>query len=111
MNLLDLNTHEAFKMLTIIEDENRPVSGLECCDLLSWVMANGKENEAWITVQIHSNIVAVATLLDFSCVIIPESIEVDEEVVEKAKEEGLTIFSTALDAYGIFKVFYEHDKA
>lgn len=111
MKLLDLNAHEAFEMLTVIEDENRLVSGMECCDLLSWVMANGKEDEAWITVQIHSNIVAVATLLDFSCIIIPENIKVDPEVIDKAKEEGLTLFTTSLDAYGIFKVFYEHTEA
>lgn len=111
MKLTDLKGHEAFKMLTVIEDENRQISGMECCDLLSWVMANGKEDEAWITVQIHANIVAVATLLDFSCIIIPERIKVDDEVIQKAKEEGLTIFSTALDAYGIFKVFHDQTEA
>jgi len=111
MKLLDLNAQEGFNLLTVIEDENRLISGMECCDLLSWVMANGKENEAWITVQIHSNIVAVATLLDFSCIIIPEDIKVDAEVIEKAREEGLAIFSTSLDAYGIFKVFYQETEA
>jgi predicted transcriptional regulator len=71
-------------------------------------MANGKEGEAWITVQIHSNIVAVATLLDFSCIIVPEDIQVDAEVLDKAKEEDIPVFSTSLDAYGIFKVMHEN---
>ena len=110
MKLVDLKEHESFELLTVIEDNNRLIKGMECCDLLSWVMANGQEGEAWITVQIHANIVAVATLLDFACIIIPENIEVDEEVIEKATEEGLAIFSTKLDAYGIFKAFYEHEK-
>jgi len=111
MKLADLNNRDDFKLLTVVEDDNRDLSGMSCCDLLSWVMANGKENEAWITVQIHSNIVAVATLLDFSCIIIPEDIQVDPEVVEKATEEGLAIFSTSLNAYGIFKVFYQLTEA
>lgn len=108
MKVLDLKNHEAFELISEVDNLNGSVSGIECCDLLSWVMANGKEDEAWITVQIHSNIVAVATLLDFSCIIVPEGIKVDAEVLEKAKDEEIAVFSTQLDAYGIFKVFYEN---
>lgn len=107
MKVIDLINHEAFDLISRVEDTERHVVGVECCDLLSWVMANGKEGEAWITVQIHSNIIAVATLLDFSCIIVPEGIQVDEEVIEKASDEDVPVFSTKLDAYGIFKVFYE----
>ena len=32
------------------------------CDLLSWVMAHGEEGMAWVTVQTHMNVVAVAVL-------------------------------------------------
>lgn len=107
MRIIDLVNHEDFKLISKISQRDREISGVECCDLLSWVMANGQEGEAWITVQIHSNIVAVATLLDFSCIIVPENIEVDAEVIEKATDEDIPVFSTKLDAYGIFKVFYE----
>lgn len=108
MKVLDLQQHEAFKLISKVENLDREVAGVECCDLLSWVMANGQEGEAWITVQIHSNIIAVATLLDFSCIIVPENIEVDTDVLDKAAEEDVPVFSTSLDAYGIFKVM--HDK-
>jgi len=108
MKVKDLYNHEAFQLISQVENMDREIAGVECCDLLSWVMANGKEDEAWITVQIHSNIVAVATLLDFSCIIVPEDIKVDDDVIEKAKGEDIAVFSTSLDAYGIFKVFYEN---
>lgn len=107
MNIRDL-VDQGFKLISETSDLDREISGVECCDLLSWVMANGKEGEAWITVQIHSNIVAVATLLDFSCIIVPEDIQVDAEVLDKAKDEDIAVFSTHLDAYGIFKVMYEN---
>lgn len=107
MIIKDLLNH-GFKLISETETLDREIEGIECCDLLSWVMANGKEGEAWITVQIHSNIVAVATLLDFSCIIVPENIQVDDEVLEKAKDEDIAVFSTSLDAYGIFKVMYEN---
>lgn len=100
--------NENFTLISNNADTEKKISGVECCDLLSWVMANGQEGEAWITVQIHSNIIAVATLLDFSCIIVPENIKVDDEVLEKASDEEIAVISTALDAYGIFKVLYEN---
>ncbi len=108
MKIKQLVGHKDFKLISKTDDLERGISGIECCDLLSWVMANGKEDEAWVTVQIHSNIVAVATLLDFSCIIVPENIEVGADVLEKASEEGVAMFSTSLDAYGIFKVMHEN---
>lgn len=108
MKVKALLEHPDFKLVSKANDMDREIAGVECCDLLSWVMANGKENDAWITVQIHSNIIAVSTLLDFSCIIVPENIEVGEDVLEKASEENVPVFSTTLDAYSIFKVFYEN---
>ncbi len=94
MKVKDLIAHEDFKMISKEADIEKNIAGVECCDLLSWVMANGEEGEAWITVQIHSNIVAVATLLDFSCIIVPEDIEVDAEVLTKADAEEIAVIST-----------------
>ncbi len=85
----------------------REVQGVYCCDLLSWVMAHSKMGDAWITVQTHINIVAVASLMDLSCIIIPESIEVDNDTIIKANEEGIPIIATDLRVYDIFKKFYE----
>lgn len=88
--------------------KERSIEGVQCCDLLSWVMANGKANQIWITVQTHVNIVAVATLLDFSCVVIPEGIPVDEAVCKKASEEGLILLGTDKNSYEIFSWLYEN---
>lgn len=95
-----------FKKLSSL-DLDRDIESVYSCDLLSWVMAKGKNDTAWITVQTHNNILAVAALLDFACVIIPEGISVGEEVLEKANEEEIIILSTELDAYHIFKILYE----
>lgn len=58
------------------------------CDLLSWVMAHGKQGMAWITVQTHMNVIAVASLMEMAAVIIPEGIQMEEPSLEKAREEG-----------------------
>jgi len=71
------------------------------CDLLSWVMAHGAEGMAWVTVQIHMNVIAVAVLAEMACVILPESIEMPEESLKKAREEGLTVLQSPLTAFAI----------
>jgi len=89
------------KQLTKTADENRAVSDAYVCDLLSWVMAKGEQDMAWITVQTHLNVVAIAALKEFSCIIVPEDIEVPAASIAKAEEEGITIFSSAMTAYQI----------
>ena len=77
------------------------------CDLLSWVMAHGKQGMAWITVQTHLNVLAVACLHDFSCVVIPENIQVPEETVKKAQEEGIPLYSSPKTAYALGGILHE----
>lgn len=95
------------KALTKIEDEAREINGGCVCDLLSWVMARGEEGMAWVTVQTHLNVVAVACLHDFSCVIIPESIEVPKPTLDKAEEEGIVFFSSPQTSYEVCCTMFE----
>ncbi|WZL74679.1 DRTGG domain-containing protein [Clostridiaceae bacterium 35-E11] len=96
-----------FRLMTKESEISKEIKGLYCCDLLSWVMAHAKQGDAWITVQTHMNIVAVASLLELSCIIIPENIEVEEDTIEKANEENIPILTTELSSYQIFCKMYE----
>ena len=69
------------------------------CDLLSWVMAHGKAGMAWITVQTHMNVIAVASLMEMAAVIIPEDIEMEAATLAKAREEGITVLQSSRTAY------------
>ncbi len=69
------------------------------CDLLSWVMAHGRAGMAWITVQTHMNVIAVASLMEMAAVIIPEDIEMEEATLQKAKEEDITVLQSSKTAY------------
>jgi hypothetical protein len=71
------------------------------CDLLSWVMAHGDEGMAWVTVQTHMNVVAVAVLADMACVVLPEGIRMEPESLKKAVDEGMAVLSSPLTAYEI----------
>lgn len=43
-------------------DLDREITGGYASDLLSDVLANGRQGNLWITLQIHQNIVAVARI-------------------------------------------------
>ena len=71
------------------------------CDVLSWMLAHGRKGMAWITVQTHLNVIAVAVLKDMAAVILPEGLTMDEAMLKKAEEEGILVLSTPLTAYEV----------
>lgn len=79
----------------------REVQGAYCGDLLSWVMSHGCRNNIWVTVQVHPNVVAVAVLVEFPCIIIPDEIEVENITLEKAKQENIAILQSKDNAFEI----------
>nr|WP_018962523.1 DRTGG domain-containing protein [Coprothermobacter platensis] len=78
---------------------NKDVDDVYICDLLSWVMAKAKQKSAWITIQSHVNIVAVALMADLSCIIIAEGVEAEKETIDHANEEGLPVLNYAGSSY------------
>ena len=80
---------------------DRIVEGAYVSDLLSWVMSHAKKNNVWVTVQAHSNIVAVASLIDLSCIIVAEGVSVDEDTLKKAEENEVPLLTTEDNAYSI----------
>jgi len=81
--------------------KDTPVSCGYTCDLLSWVMAHGAAGMAWVTVQTHMNVIAVASLMEMAAVIIPEGIEIEPASLEKAKDEDIHVLQSPLTAYEI----------
>ena len=69
------------------------------CDLLSWVMAHGKQGMAWITVQTHMNVIAIASLHEFACIVLSEDNEMDEDVLAKATAEGIAVLTCSESSY------------
>ena len=80
-------------------DTEREVSCGYTCDLLSWVMAHGAAGMAWVTVQTHMNVIAVASLMEMAAVIIPEGIEMEETSLAKAREEGICVLQSGKTAF------------
>jgi hypothetical protein len=75
-------------------------------DLLSDVMANSKENDVWVTLQTHHNIIAVAKLKELAGIILVNNRQPQEETKKKAAEEGVPLLMTADSAFEISGKLY-----
>jgi len=53
----------------------------------------------WVTLMAHSNIIAVAALLDLSAVIITEEAQPDQNTLAKANEKDVILLSTPHDNF------------
>ena len=101
MTVAELSNLIQARCLTPGLDAGREVTCGYACDLLSWVMSHGEEGMAWVTVQTHMNVVAVAVLAEMACVILPESIDMEEESLNKAISEDMIVLSSPLTSYEI----------
>lgn len=78
---------------------DREISGGYASDLLSCVMARAQAGNVWVTLQSHPNIVAVASLLNLSGIIVTEGAPLDPVTIEKANEESIPILTTSLTTF------------
>lgn len=101
MKIIEFAEKLGMKNLTGEATLQKEISKIYVCDMLSWVMSHASSNDAWVTVQTHVNIVAIAVLLEIPCIIIPEGIKVEEATIKKASEENIAVLSTNMDAYEI----------
>ena len=83
------------------------ISGGYASDLLSYVMGQGKSGNVWVTMQGHQNIVAVASLLGLSAVIIAGDVQPEKDTIHKAESEGIPLLKTSLSVYTVAGRLYE----
>jgi predicted transcriptional regulator len=96
--------------LTVFSGEsglNNEISGGYVSDLLSDVMGNASENEVWITLQTHQNVLAIASLKDLAAIILVKGFEPDPEMLEKSNEEGIPVLGTKLSTFEISGMIYQ----
>jgi len=106
MKLTEISQLDDLQLLNeIMNDKN--ISDVYIGDLLSFVMANGKEGSIWLTVQRHINVIAVAELNDFAAIVFVENVEPDEETLNKANELGIPLLTTPLDSFSLCKKLYQ----
>ncbi len=98
---LDLTVYSGEKGL------DREITGGYVSDLLSDVMGNAREGEIWITLQVHQNVMAIASLKDLAAVILVNSLEPQENTVRHSNEEDIPLLGTNLSTFEIAGKLYQ----
>lgn len=86
---------------------DREVTGGYASDLLSDVLAHSREGNLWITLQLHQNIVAVASMKDLAGIVLVNGREPEQETVEKAEKEGVVIMVSEMPTFELVGKLYE----
>jgi predicted transcriptional regulator len=106
MTLKELAHLLNLEVLTGDTNHERIVKTGYVSDLLSDVIANAEEDSLWITVQRHINILGVAKLKDIIGIIVPRSLQVENEIIEKAKIERIAILRDSRSSFEIAGLIY-----
>lgn len=88
-------------------DENKEISNVYCCDLLSVVMGKAPANSAWVTVMANINAVAVASLAEIGVIIFADGVKPENDVILKAKENNINILMSEKNVFDTALLVYE----
>lgn len=88
-------------------DLERKIEGVYAGDLLSWVMGHGEYGQCLVTIMSNANVLAVASLLDLSCVILSENVKPDEDFISLAKDKEINILCSKESTYKTCTLLYE----
>lgn len=84
----------------------RQVAGGYAGDLLSDVLAHGREGDLWVTLQVHQNIVAIASMKSLAGIVLINGREPDQETIEKAEAENVVIMVSRMPAFELIGRLY-----
>lgn len=97
-----------FSGKTGLENE---IAGGYVSDLLSDVMGFARENQVWITLQTHRNVLAIASLKDLAAVILVKGLQPDEDTLKHSEEEGIPLLGTEMETFEMAgKLYMELNK-
>lgn len=106
MKLREIIDHLGLEVATPGLDMDREVTGGYVSDLLSDVIGNSREGYVWITLQIHLNIVAVASLKGLSAIILVNNRRPDANTIQKALDENVPLLTSSLPTYELVGRLY-----
>lgn len=107
MKVSDLMEKFDLRLFSGREGLDNLVTGGYVSDLLSDVMGNASENEVWITLQTHVNVLAIASLKDLAAVILVKGLEPDADTLSRSEEEGIPLLGTDMGTFEMAGKLYE----
>ena len=110
MRVEDLLKIDGVKLVNDVSILSTEINNIYISDLLSWVMGHVREEGVcFLTILNSINIIAVASLLEMSAVVFCEGVIPSKEVIDKATEEKIPLFSTSLSTAQLAKEIYKYE--
>jgi predicted transcriptional regulator len=96
--------------LTVFSGNNglvKEVTGGYVSDLLSDVMGNANEGDAWITLQTHKNTMAIASLKDLVAIIVVNGLIPSDDTILQSNNESIPVLGTQKGTFEIAGKLYQ----
>jgi hypothetical protein len=108
MRLEDIVTKLGFTELTpeVTGNRDAEVDRGYASDLLSDVLAHAPEGGLLVTLQVHLNVIAVASHAEMTAVVFAGERRPEDDVLAKAAAEGLSLYSSPADTFDIVGRLY-----
>ena len=81
-------------------NRERDVTHASAGDLLSFIMGTTPEGSAWITIQAHLNVAAVAVLKDIPIIILASGRKAPRDLIERCSAENICVALVADTIFG-----------
>lgn len=75
-------------------------------DLLSDVMGSAEAGSAWVTLQTHKNVMAIASLKELSAIILVKGFNLEDDMAAQSNEEDIPVLGTDKQAFEIAGELY-----
>lgn len=98
---------EECKLKKIVFCSDDEITNGYCGDLMSDVIAHAKTDSVWVTVQAHKNSIAVALIKEIRAIIFTNNVAISQELIDKAKEEDINLFSTENNSFQLCGLLYK----
>ena len=106
MNLKVLVSELRLKVRTGKDLLDREITRGYASDLMSDVIANAQAGDIWITLQVHINVVAIASMREIAAIILTHNRQPLPETEKKAREEEVPILISDLPAFELVGRLY-----
>ena len=107
MKLIDLVKDLNLNVLAGTDLLKREATGGYASDMLSDVLTNAGKGNIWVTMQIHPNILAVASAKDLCAIIVANGRKPEAETLKKAEEKKIPVLVSPWSTYQIVGKLYE----
>lgn len=105
MKLSDLAGKLDLKGITAVFDKE--ITGVYMSDMVSDVIANAQAGNLLVTLQVHSNVIAAANLVDLAGIVVTQGKRPPEDVARMAEKAKISLFTTDLNRWQVATKLYE----